>query len=36
MSAHEQKSFMDRYWQVFVIALGIFFAFFVGNFNPHL
>jgi hypothetical protein len=36
MSApHDSESFLDRYWPVFVILLGIAFALILGRWKPH-
>jgi len=31
--SHEQNSFPDRYWQIFLILFGITFAILCGNFK---
>ncbi|WP_263415819.1 hypothetical protein [Terriglobus albidus] len=31
--SHANESFLERYWQVFLILFGAFFAFFCGTFK---
>jgi len=31
--SYEQNTFLDRYWQVFLILFGAFFAFLCGTFK---
>jgi hypothetical protein len=31
--SHANESFLERYWQVFLILFGAFFAFVCGNFK---
>ena len=33
--SHEEKSFIERYWQVFVIGYVIVIAVFIGQLGPH-